>query len=326
MDQQPPPPADLENKYQKLATEFSKVRSQVTVLKKALLEEQAKNVQLNDAIKSQEQTIRKREQEMESLTFRNDQLTKRISVLQQDLQMCTNNSKKGKKQPEIPNHNSFSVVDEELHKKIIENAQLASSLADKESELLEHKEKVQVYQEEIDKLQKKLADIEKSFKDEKKRNRSENNKLIESPAKNVESNCDNYKFWQAEVNKYKTELEKCKNELEILQTKPSSNDQVTDYYEKQIRQILQQKNDILSESKSLWADYNALAERLAGLTEDYKNTESLLEKSMEELRVTHENYKSQLDAMTEHLAAQNEKITRQTDDINMLKHKLSMKK
>jgi hypothetical protein len=37
---------DLQNKYQILATEFSKVRGQVTVLKKAVIDEQTKNHQL----------------------------------------------------------------------------------------------------------------------------------------------------------------------------------------------------------------------------------------------------------------------------------------
>jgi len=37
---------DLQNKYQILASEFSKVRGQVTVLKKAVIDEQTKNQQL----------------------------------------------------------------------------------------------------------------------------------------------------------------------------------------------------------------------------------------------------------------------------------------
>jgi predicted coiled-coil protein len=43
---------DLQNKYQILASEFSKVRGQVTVLKKAVLDEQSKNqqIQVNDLI------------------------------------------------------------------------------------------------------------------------------------------------------------------------------------------------------------------------------------------------------------------------------------
>jgi hypothetical protein len=36
---------DLQNKYQILASEFSKVRGQVTVLKKAVIDEQSRNQQ-----------------------------------------------------------------------------------------------------------------------------------------------------------------------------------------------------------------------------------------------------------------------------------------
>jgi protein phosphatase 1 regulatory subunit 21 len=37
---------DLQNKYQTLASKFSKIRGQVTVLKKAVIDEQNKNQQL----------------------------------------------------------------------------------------------------------------------------------------------------------------------------------------------------------------------------------------------------------------------------------------
>lgn len=92
MEKQP----DLETKYQRLATEYSKVippgninyhrkyqstelqvRSQATVLKKAVLDEQAKSLELKETIRKHEQTVRKHDQEMESLTFRNEQVIKR---------------------------------------------------------------------------------------------------------------------------------------------------------------------------------------------------------------------------------------------------------
>jgi Predicted coiled-coil domain-containing protein. len=57
------------------------------VLKKAVLEEQTRNVELRDVLKEKEQILRKAEQEMDSLTFRNQQLTKRVTVLQDDLDL-----------------------------------------------------------------------------------------------------------------------------------------------------------------------------------------------------------------------------------------------
>lgn len=106
-----------------------KVRSQATVLKKALLEEQTKNLEIKELMKEQEQKIRKHTHEMESLTFRNEQLAKRITVLQQELQENSHGKKSKNKNPENNVHSTFSVLDEELHKKILENAELVSTVS-----------------------------------------------------------------------------------------------------------------------------------------------------------------------------------------------------
>ena len=76
----------LSTKYTKLAAEYSKVRAQLGVLKKAVLEEQAKNVGSSDNLKQKDQALRKSEAEMDSLTFRNQQLTRRVEILQDDLE------------------------------------------------------------------------------------------------------------------------------------------------------------------------------------------------------------------------------------------------
>lgn len=110
------------------------MRSQATVLKKAVLDEQAKNVELREQVKEQDLKIRKHAQEMESLTFRNEQLTKRISVLQQELQTNNHHGKKGRNKGNenfahvVETESGLSLLDEELHKKIVENAQLVSTV------------------------------------------------------------------------------------------------------------------------------------------------------------------------------------------------------
>lgn len=55
------------------------------MLRKAVVEEQTRNSELRDILKEREQSLRKAEQEMDSLTFRNQQLTKRVTVLQDEL-------------------------------------------------------------------------------------------------------------------------------------------------------------------------------------------------------------------------------------------------
>lgn len=98
-------------------------------MKKAVLDEQTRNADFNEQIKNLEQTVRIRDQEMESLLFRNEQLTKRIAVLQQELQI-SNNTKKGKNKPnEIASNIDTSLFNEEFQKKILENAQLSSSVS-----------------------------------------------------------------------------------------------------------------------------------------------------------------------------------------------------
>lgn len=66
------------------------MRGQNAVLKKAVVEEQGKNAELNEVLRSKEQTIRKSSQEMEALNFRNSQLTVRISVLQEEMDFLNN--------------------------------------------------------------------------------------------------------------------------------------------------------------------------------------------------------------------------------------------
>lgn len=83
---------------------------------------------MKDTVKLQEQKIRKHDQEMESLTFRNEQLAKRISVLQQELQVDSYGKKGKGKVSEAVKLSDTSVLDEELQKKILENAQLVSSV------------------------------------------------------------------------------------------------------------------------------------------------------------------------------------------------------
>lgn len=52
------------------------------MLKKAVLDEQSLNNELRDQLKEKEVELRKSEQELDSLTFRNQQLIKRVTVLQ----------------------------------------------------------------------------------------------------------------------------------------------------------------------------------------------------------------------------------------------------
>ncbi|KAM9726654.1 protein phosphatase 1 regulatory subunit 21 [Menidia menidia] len=118
---------DLQTKYSKLAQEYSKLRAQNQVLKKAVVDEQANSVSLKEQLKQRDQSLRKQEQEMDSLSFRNQQLAKRVELLQEELATSEAKGKKGKSKGDSPSQHGIqtqSVFDEDLQKKIEENERL----------------------------------------------------------------------------------------------------------------------------------------------------------------------------------------------------------
>ncbi|XP_072121038.1 protein phosphatase 1 regulatory subunit 21 isoform X2 [Mobula birostris] len=119
--------ADLQAKYQKLAQEYSKLRAQNQVLKKAVVDEQGHGASLKEELKMKDQSVRKLQQEMDSLTFRNQQLAKRVELLQEELVTTEAKGKKSKKCADFPsqlNQQRQSVFDEDLQNKIEENERL----------------------------------------------------------------------------------------------------------------------------------------------------------------------------------------------------------
>ncbi|XP_032911019.1 protein phosphatase 1 regulatory subunit 21 [Catharus ustulatus] len=119
--------AELQGKYQKLAQEYSKLRAQNQVLKKGVVDEQANSASLKEQLKMKDQSLRKLQQEMDSLTFRNQQLAKRVELLQDELALSEARGKKSKKSVEPSSQLSQeqkSVFNEDLQKKIEENERL----------------------------------------------------------------------------------------------------------------------------------------------------------------------------------------------------------
>lgn len=91
-----------------------------------------------------EATLRRAEQEVDSLGFRNKQLEHRVESLQEDLSKDTSkkSGKNAKSKDKSANLNAMqiptetsSVLSEEFQKKIFECAQLTSSIADKNTEI-----------------------------------------------------------------------------------------------------------------------------------------------------------------------------------------------
>ncbi|XP_060044424.1 protein phosphatase 1 regulatory subunit 21 [Erinaceus europaeus] len=176
--------AELQGKYQKLAQEYSKLRAQNQVLKKGVVDEQANSASLKEQLKMKDQSLRKLQQEMDSLTFRNLQLAKRVELLQDELALSEPRGKKNKKSGESSqlSQEQKSVFDEDLQKKIEENerlhiqffeadeqhkhveAELRSRLTALETEAAQHQAVVdgltRKYMETIEKLQNDKAKLE----------------------------------------------------------------------------------------------------------------------------------------------------------------------
>lgn len=110
-----------------------------------MLEEQNKNAALREVVREKETNLRRSEQEVDSLGFRNKQLEHRVASLQDDLSKDaakkSGKNSKSKDNKSAPAVNSqmpieqSSILSEEFQKKIFECAQLTSSLADKTSEM-----------------------------------------------------------------------------------------------------------------------------------------------------------------------------------------------
>ncbi|GAB6024467.1 hypothetical protein CHUAL_009625 [Chamberlinius hualienensis] len=149
--------ADLPTKYHKLATEYSKMRAQVAVLKKAVIDEQSKVVELKDVLKSREHTLRKNEQEMESLEFRNQQLARRVSILQEELntsQLKSHGKSKKSNGDAAQAQLANNILGEELQQKIEENARLHQQVYEVDFQ----------HQKVIAQLEEKLRELEKDVK------------------------------------------------------------------------------------------------------------------------------------------------------------------
>ncbi|XP_072565851.1 protein phosphatase 1 regulatory subunit 21 [Paramormyrops kingsleyae] len=119
--------SDLQAKYSKLAQEYSKLRAQNQVLKKAVVDEQASSATLKEQLKQKDQSLRKLEQEMDSLSFRNQQLAKRVELLQGELAASEAKGKKSRSKGDSPSQQGLqaqSVINEDLKNKIQENERL----------------------------------------------------------------------------------------------------------------------------------------------------------------------------------------------------------
>lgn len=206
-------------------------------------------------------------------------------------------------------------------------------MVDKDLEITNNTEKIHWLEDKLDKLQSEIVELKATHNRELEAAKKSSQNAIQKTAngdttdcKRTCEKCKKTEELQKELTFWKQEVERWTTECDVLRSKPASNEQLKEYYESQIRTILETKQTSVAETNVLWAENEALNTRLEHITLEKNALERILDKSNEELHTTHENYKSQLDAMTEHMAAQNEKITKQCDEIQIMHHRLSSKK
>ncbi|CAI4225087.1 unnamed protein product [Auanema sp. JU1783] len=171
---------DVNVRYEKLATEYGKLRAQAKVLREGVLDERAKNEKAKEELKNRDSVIRKLQSENESLIFRNEQLSKRVEALQTEVEQSkVQSSRSSKKVKDNPSKDVLEqlqsmtkkvvVLEEELANKLAQNETLSRKLVEMENvhieEISEQSEKFRVEITKLDKaLQDALADNTKTSK------------------------------------------------------------------------------------------------------------------------------------------------------------------
>uniref|UniRef100_A0A0K8VE48 Protein phosphatase 1 regulatory subunit 21 n=1 Tax=Bactrocera latifrons TaxID=174628 RepID=A0A0K8VE48_BACLA len=186
-------------KYQKLASEYSKLRARAAVLRNAVLDEQSKGESLREQLRQSETALRRSEQEVDSLGFRNRQLEHRVAALQDEI---------AKREGRIKTDNEYvrkhtvtgkgdlpgavgerdvgqdALIFEELQKKIMENAELTTMVDDKEHELQIQGERLLDLQKMLEKRNIEFTESEKHFRRDfevlQKRNTELESKLVDA--------------------------------------------------------------------------------------------------------------------------------------------------
>ncbi|KAK9719840.1 hypothetical protein K7432_004548 [Basidiobolus ranarum] len=145
---------ELSERYQKLFHEYSRIKAQHSVLKKAILKEQNQNVALAVDNKSKEQELRKILQQLDTLNFHNQRLTKRIEDLQKNGSpklsgqwLLRASAKKELEKQRI----TLEATTLDLQSKIEENENLHKEIYEIHSL---YTEQLNVYQKKVDELEK----------------------------------------------------------------------------------------------------------------------------------------------------------------------------
>lgn len=202
--------SDINVKYQRLATEYSKMRAQVSVLKKAISEEQGKSNEFREIVKERDQTIRKLEQEVECLNFRNVQLMKRVSILQNDFEAISEKPSKNKHKAAPPSLDE-DILNSELRSKIEENEKLYIQVTSAE---IEHKRALEGLTAQLETEKEERLKETKTLNENVAKQKTTIDKLTKDRAK-LELDLKHY---EKEVKEIRLKEETCQEDLKSVET------------------------------------------------------------------------------------------------------------
>ncbi|CEG76100.1 hypothetical protein RMATCC62417_11040 [Rhizopus microsporus] len=148
---------ELSQRYAKLFQQYSRLKAQHAVLKKAVIKEQASNVALQGNVKEKEKELRKLQEQLDLLSFHNERLTKRIQAVQESDQKGSHFSLLGgsvKKELE-KSAQALDAANLDLERKIRENEILHEELTERQFE----------FTNTINNLLKQIQDLEEKVQE-----------------------------------------------------------------------------------------------------------------------------------------------------------------
>ncbi|CEI88541.1 hypothetical protein RMCBS344292_02925 [Rhizopus microsporus] len=147
---------ELSQRYAKLFQQYSRLKAQHAVLKKAVIK-QASNVALQGNVKEKEKELRKLQEQLDLLSFHNERLTKRIQAVQENDQKGSHFSLLGgsvKKELE-KSAQALDAANFDLERKIRENEILHEELTERQFE----------FTNTINNLLKQIQDLEEKVQE-----------------------------------------------------------------------------------------------------------------------------------------------------------------
>ncbi|KAI8087860.1 uncharacterized protein B0P05DRAFT_635091 [Gilbertella persicaria] len=198
---------ELSQRYAKLFQQYSRLKAQHAVLKKAVIKEQASNVSLQGNVKEKEKELRKLQEQLDLLAFHNERLTKRIQAVQENEQKGSHFSLLGgsiKKELE-KSKQALEEAQKDLQTKIERNEEL-------HSEKLELEEKTEQLRNQIHDLEKRVSEL------------SDENANLQAEAKNNISVTPIVSGNHEEVEALRKQLEEQKELLKTKEEEIKNND------------------------------------------------------------------------------------------------------